>query len=60
LLHKTVEELLATTSATELIEWQAYFKIKNEREEERAKRRKLEEGAVKGAADMTRKLRAKR
>jgi len=59
-LHKTVEELLATTSATELIEWQAYFKIKNEREEERAKRRKMEAGAVTGAANMTRKLRAKR
>lgn len=59
-MHKTVEELLATTSAVELNEWRAYFKIKNEREEERKTRRKMADGAVKGAAEMTKKLRAKR
>lgn len=56
----SVQTLLATTSSIELAEWQAFFKVKEEREKEREQRRQMQDGAVKGAAEMTQQLRAKR
>lgn len=56
-LGKTHSELLRTTSAAELAEWLAFYRLEQALQEERAADAELERNAEEGTREIRRRLR---
>ena len=59
-LGKSVEELLRTTSAAELSEWRAFYRLERKLHEELAEDQAMERDAINGAHEIRSQLRGER